>query len=392
MIKFPIGFVFVLFTFGKALRLSRESISDRDPSGFPINDSLQRKHEAFHLEKDLTLMDSIRVCEGIDLPQPFTGTASEAYLYSAPIEAWAKYLKTRVLKQVDTNTEKLCKALGHANGKLKCNAIGMDSSALEVADAVYISSLYILSDLQQKHFESDFMASKSSQRVASYDDLLGSLRANGFARIKEIPSLNIMELRKEVAEAMAAQGVTSDTPMKFFGQELPSMLPILRDAGLLEMVKAYYGGQSTDLSGYSILHLGNQVTERDYPSGQWHHDRCGRRLKMFIYLDEVGKDEHPTKIVRGSHTMAYYGMDSVETTRFAPQFVELTYREKIETMIGPAGGGFILDTNTVHQGNIAGRQSARQVIILEFHQPHKGMFSANCMGAKHAVDLRLLQP
>ena len=45
------------------------------------------------------------------------------------------------------------------------------------------------------------------------------------------------------------------------------------------------------------------------PSALWHHDRCGRRLRVFIYVHDVDEGSRPTQYARGSHrTLSYYSV------------------------------------------------------------------------------------
>ena len=41
------------------------------------------------------------------------------------------------------------------------------------------------------------------------------------------------------------------------------------------------------MTGYAISHLGREISTEQYISGIYHHDRCGRRLKLFVYCGEV---------------------------------------------------------------------------------------------------------
>ena len=41
-----------------------------------------------------------------------------------------------------------------------------------------------------------------------------------------------------------------------------------------------------------------------------HHDRCGRRIKLWIYLHDLGVNERPTIIATGTHNTVYYSMEA----------------------------------------------------------------------------------
>ena len=65
-----------------------------------------------------------------------------------------------------------------------------------------------------------------------------------------------------------------------------------------------YLGNDVIFSGYSIIKLSKKLhSAKDYFSGKWHHDRCGKRLKAFVLLDDVTETGgHMTKIITKTHT------------------------------------------------------------------------------------------
>ena len=72
-------------------------------------------------------------------------------------------------------------------------------------------------------------------------------------------------------------------------------------------------------------HLPAQLSDRRYDSASWHHDRCGRRLKLFIFLSEVHEGTHSTRIAVGSHRTLYYDYSDMPGSRFAASYVEAGY-------------------------------------------------------------------
>eukprot|EP00966_Prymnesium_polylepis_P165904 3834867-Prymnesium_polylepis.2 len=46
------------------------------------------------------------------------------------------------------------------------------------------------------------------------------------------------------------------------------------------------------------------LAQRNYTSSTWHHDRCGRRLKLFLFLHDVAPNGRPTLVASGSHNQA----------------------------------------------------------------------------------------
>ena len=86
----------------------------------------------------------------------------------------------------------------------------------------------------------------------------------------------------------------------------------------------------------------------DYWSGYWHHDRCGRRLKAFLFLHDVLPDGRPTMVANASHRTHYFSYDWLKGSRFADKYIRANY--DVVPMTGKRGGGFIFDTNAIHKG------------------------------------------
>jgi hypothetical protein len=58
--------------------------------------------------------------------------------------------------------------------------------------------------------------------------------------------------------------------------------------------------------GHAVLRLSSGISRNSYLSSQWHHDRCGRRLKLFIFLHDVDEREgRPTIVARSTHNLSY---------------------------------------------------------------------------------------
>ena len=123
---------------------------------------------------------------------------------------------------------------------------------------------------------------------------------------------------------------------------------------LTNRLKAPYSGAEPNLLGY--------------PSGFWHHDRCGKRVKAFLFLHDVKADGRPTLIAEASHRTHYYDYKDLLQSRFADSYVEENYA--VTALTGPRGGGFLFDTNTIHRGESAGKRS-RTVIIADFMDTRK---------------------
>ena len=157
---------------------------------------------------------------------------------------------------------------------------------------------------------------------------------------------------------------------------------LLKNATLIRALKSYLG-DSVVFDGYKATYLRGLETTDDYIASLWHHDRVGRRIKMFIFLHDVDCDKgHPTKIAKGTHKMTYFKTDSFPASRFNDDYVTDTF--DVHVACGPRGGGFLFDTHTIHKGTPEGSQD-RLTVIAEFH-------NANKCPTAHALGLQLPCP
>ena len=143
------------------------------------------------------------------------------------------------------------------------------------------------------------------------------------------PGLDLDKLRKEVRAHLSERSVSGTTEVAAFAASLPSMAPILQSDTIRQAVKLYFGGAESLVGGYLLSHLGDTVVPDHYPSGRYHHDRCGRMLKLFVYLDDVGAEGHPTIIARGTANFTWFGMQTDDSTRFADDLVERTFGDRL---------------------------------------------------------------
>lgn len=211
------------------------------------------------------------------------------------------------------------------------------------------------------------------------DPLLRQLRQRGFFKIDSSWGLT-GPLAKEAAIAVSA---TLETPSsdirKYVVGRSPDKGQLSRDriaSGVEDLAKhvmpklksiaTSYLGQDTDYDGgYVALHLpSHSLSHHEYVSGLWHHDRCGNRLKCFVFLSDVSLSAHPTQIATGSQRNVYYSYDMLEESRFDDQYISANY--EVQAMLGQAGEGFCFDTNTVHRGLLEGNES-RTCLIFEFN-------------------------
>ena len=134
----------------------------------------------------------------------------------------------------------------------------------------------------------------------------------------------------------------------------------------------YLGAKAYVRTRIAALRLTNRLTAPysgaepnllGYPSGFWHHDRCGKRVKAFLFLHEVKADGRPTLIAEASHRTHYYDYKDLLQSRFADSYVEENYA--VTALTGPRGGGFLFNTNAIHKGRVDGARE-RTVVIADF--------------------------
>ena len=226
-------------------------------------------------------------------------------------------------------------------------------------------------------------------------EVLVSLHDNGFALVGNWSSfgLNLDQLESEAGAALrraefsfkhSKQKSTSTVATTSSFEPLPALRPLLDNAELARAIKGYLGGP-VRYDGHKLMLLTNNATEENYLSSTWHHDRCGRRLKLFIFLQDVYAGGRPTLVAKESHNTLYYayGNPWALLSRYSDPWVRSRYH--VEPMHGPRGGGFMFDTNALHKGEARGQRS-RLTVILEFHGhgkvPKLAKFNNPCPSSK----------
>eukprot|EP00913_Durusdinium_trenchii_P000510 g466.t1 len=201
-------------------------------------------------------------------------------------------------------------------------------------------------------------------RFARARDAL-QLQREGFVRFEDF-GLDLAWLQTEASAAFAASASTSLVQAKQV--RLQSLEPLLKDYGILELT-AFYLGADVEVTGYKLLRVREGTTRADYISSFWHHDNCGSRLKLFVFLQDVGEDGYYTEIARGSQSLAYYWYGPAHMSRFDDASVEASF--SIEKILSRRGGGFLFDTNTIHRAKVEGPGQLRDAVIVELANAHK---------------------
>ena len=157
-------------------------------------------------------------------------------------------------------------------------------------------------------------------------------------------------------------------PLSSF-ETLPAIEPILHNASIARVISAYLGGPVRFENGYNLIRYPPHFSPAEFPAGEWHHDRCGRRLKLFYYVEDVYEHSHPTQVAKGTQNLLYYthGEPWQLLSRYSDKHVRS--RHDVISLAGGAGGGFLFDTNALHKALYREGNFSRTVVIMEF-QPH----------------------
>ena len=232
-------------------------------------------------------------------------------------------------------------------------------------EAELVYEAYLASDPNgDVHFECDGRRRLMSE--PSSDDAVLALRRDGVARIRDWGVLTDRIEKKATRSLRGSRKTLSSTSngrvatARYADKRLERFFRSIND-----VASGYLG--DAQLSGYKIVRI-DTTTANDtesYVAGLWHHDRVGNRLKVFVFLHDVDCDEgHPTEVAVGSHLLNYYRTDAMGASRFSNEYVRDHY--VVEKLCGPKGGGFVVDTHTLHRGAVEG-SLPRTVVVGEYH-------------------------
>ena len=217
------------------------------------------------------------------------------------------------------------------------------------------------------------------RRLAARD--AGRLDATGAALVDDW-GLSFENVTRISLKAHAALGREARKQNVTAGVVEATLLPgdvaaWLASPRLQAALDAYLGAKAYVRTRIAALRLTNRLTAPysgaepnllGYPSGFWHHDRCGKRVKAFLFLHDVKADGRPTLIAEASHRTHYYEYKDLLQSRFSDEYISSNY--DVVQLVGPRGGGFLFDTNTIHKGRSDGKRG-RTVIIADFMDTRK---------------------
>ena len=257
-----------------------------------------------------------------------------------------------------------------ARGLLEVTPLGIVlREGTSVHDAELVYETYLASDPHgDVHFEFD--GRRRLVPPPSTNDAVLALRRDGVAHIKDWGVLTDGIEKKATRSLHGSRKTLSSTSngrvatARYADKRLERFFRSITD-----IASGYLG--EAQLSGYKIVRIDTTSANdtESYVAGLWHHDRVGNRLKVFVFLHDVDCSEgHPTEVAVGSHLMNYYRTDAMGASRFADEYVRNNY--DVAKLCGPKGGGFVVDTHTLHRGAVEG-SLPRTVIVGEYHAIEK---------------------
>jgi len=198
-------------------------------------------------------------------------------------------------------------------------------------------------------------------------DRFSNFFRDGYLRVNDL-GVDISRLKEEIRIAKGAESWealsesdTANSPW-FRNMHFHSLEPLVHNKAVLELL-SFYMGSDVVINGYQYWHMhANSTTWQHRQTAEWHHDSCGTRAKIFIYLHDVDEDRLVTEIATGSQKAHKFTFGGVHPW-FKTEAVEKTWR--IDKMIGPAGGGFIFDPNTIHRAAAYKPHLARDAVIID---------------------------
>eukprot|EP00435_Cladocopium_sp_Y103_P015859 s435_g3.t3 len=303
------------------------------------------------------------VCTGPDdAPNPFGHTSLDAFVFKEPMEVHLD--KARAQRE----------AVNASGASARFSALGF-----ELNDAVEVSSFRrgFLSPLGRLLFDLDAdvidlqSRKKDLQLEPGAQAIFAALESNGTVELGDLQlPLSVQETALAALSAVR-DSIRQEGEMPRIAAarpHLPELEEWLRNSTISSAIAAYLGGHAM-LHGYKVVHLPSHLTTKDFVAAHWHHDRAGRRLKLFIRLNDVDPLEgHPTQVALGSHRLSYYWHEEFEQSRFADAYVQREFRT--QRLAGRKGTAYLFDTNSIHKGTPEGSQH-RDVIVVEYHHAAK---------------------
>uniref|UniRef100_A0A7S1F0V8 SRCR domain-containing protein n=1 Tax=Noctiluca scintillans TaxID=2966 RepID=A0A7S1F0V8_NOCSC len=320
------------------------------------------------------------------LPRPFLQSSLGAFVFAEVMVTHVKAQRRWMNAVLDgpggaihrANLAHLVRKGMHATPvglHLPLGTVQVTSSMISTAKSLYLSStsrLFLDLDAEVYGLSGWKAGDREETLTPAAARIYQKMEEDGVVTMQDL-GLDLSALRAEALGALEAQDPydtsTTEGGVSATRARLPSLERwLLENSTLPSAIAAYLGGHAA-LHGYKAVHLPGTLTVKEYVASMWHHDRVGRRVKLFIALHDIDPVEgHPTQVAKGSHALTYYWFDDMEQSRFGDDYVRSSY--EVASLAVPAGGGYLIDTNSIHNGSPEGSKE-RDVVIVEFHQAAK---------------------
>lgn len=314
-----------------------------------------------------------------DVPLPFGPSLASIYV-EQPFALWRKDRESDMLFFGLEDASRYCGAISRlVRDGFKCSYFGIDFSDvvkkrglgwtmdddIKAALVMYYGRQYDTEfKVVQVDYEMRYRFRDMNMFVYGPRDKFSDFFRDGFLRIADL-GVDIAQLREEVRVAKRAESwevlMETDAPW-FINTHLKSLDPLMHNKQILEVI-SFYMGSDVVVNGYQYWHVhANSTTKQHRQTAEWHHDSCGTRVKLFVYLHDVDEDRLVTEIATGSQTVHKFTFGGVHPW-FKTSAVGETW--KIAKMTGPPGGGFIFDPNTIHRAKADAPHLARDAVIVD---------------------------
>eukprot|EP00747_Dinoflagellata_sp_TGD_P114993 gnl/TRDRNA2_/TRDRNA2_172046_c2_seq1.p1 gnl/TRDRNA2_/TRDRNA2_172046_c2~~gnl/TRDRNA2_/TRDRNA2_172046_c2_seq1.p1 ORF type:complete len:425 (+),score=33.32 gnl/TRDRNA2_/TRDRNA2_172046_c2_seq1:88-1362(+) len=207
--------------------------------------------------------------------------------------------------------------------------------------------------------------------------LVKDFRRDGFVMIDQWPDVDLDRHFQEAKDRLAFSeahdilhnGTVRPLHLERMGK-MSSLDSLTQKTSFMMRLASAYLGDEAEAHATSAFTLKGATTAREYDNGPFHHDGCGRRLKAWIFHEDVTMNRHPTMIAAGTQhnqwfpaTEYFVGKNGVN--KLNEDMVQQEFGDRIKPMVGKKGGGFIFDTNAIHGALMRGVHQDRHTTSIE---------------------------
>ncbi len=173
--------------------------------------------------------------------------------------------------------------------------------------------------------------------------------------------------------AEAAIGKKFTLGFYFNSHTCPTVQRLNQDPLINAVARAYIGPRARHVSTSIRWSYATTVPEQDRANlaQAYHFDLDDYRfMKFFFYLTDVDSEAGPHTLVRATHRNKR--LSHLRLRRYSDaEMAEAYGNDRVVTITGPAGSGFVEDTFGLHKGT-APKSKPRLLFELQFAQRHYG--------------------